>query len=66
GTPVENKIKFITGVALESLQKLKEEERVFDLVFIDADKGNYINYYDFIMDNGLLEQSGTIMVDNTI
>ncbi|CAG7830700.1 unnamed protein product, partial [Allacma fusca] len=25
GTPVENKIKFITGVALESLQKLKEE-----------------------------------------
>ncbi|CAG7827779.1 unnamed protein product, partial [Allacma fusca] len=30
------------------------------------DKGNYINYYNFIMDNGLLEQSGTLMIDNTL
>ncbi|CAG7819231.1 unnamed protein product [Allacma fusca] len=51
---------------MESLQKLKEEGQVFDLVFIDADKGNYINYYNFIMDNGMLEQSGTLMIDNTL
>lgn len=38
----------------------------FDLVFIDADKQNYINYYKFLMDHNLLRIDGVICVDNTL
>lgn len=38
----------------------------FDMVFIDADKDNYINYYNFILDNSLLRLRGVICVDNTL
>lgn len=36
------------------------------MVFIDADKNNYINYYNFIMDNNLLRLQGFICVDNSL
>lgn len=36
------------------------------MVFIDADKKNYINYYNFILDNNLLQMRGVICVDNTL
>ncbi|MED6293558.1 hypothetical protein CHARACLAT_011727 [Characodon lateralis] len=36
------------------------------MVFIDADKSNYINYYNFIMDNNLLTLQGVICVDNSL
>ena len=36
------------------------------MVFIDADKDNYINYYNFILDNSLLRLRGVICVDNTL
>lgn len=38
----------------------------FDMVFIDADKNNYINYYNFILDNNLLRVRGVICVDNSL
>lgn len=36
------------------------------MVFIDADKLNYRNYYDFIIDSPLLRESGLILVDNVL
>lgn len=36
------------------------------MVFIDADKTNYINYYNFILDNNLLRLQGVICVDNSL
>lgn len=36
------------------------------MVFIDADKDNYINYYNFILHNNLLRMRGVICVDNTL
>jgi len=45
GTIAEKKLDIMVGPALKSLEKLKNDGRKFDLVFIDADKGNYINYY---------------------
>lgn len=36
------------------------------MVFIDADKNNYINYYNFILDNNLLRMQGVICVDNSL
>ena len=60
----ENKIKAIIGSALESISNLKKEEQKFDLVFIDADKENYKNYYNQSLD--LIEKNGLIIVDNVL
>ncbi|MBN3308810.1 MTDH dehydrogenase, partial [Amia calva] len=38
----------------------------FDMVFIDADKCNYISYYKFLLDNNLLQMDGMICVDNSL
>lgn len=47
-------------------QELAATGDQFDMVFIDADKSNYINYYNFIMDNNLLRLHGLICVDNSL
>jgi len=60
----ENKIKTIIGPALESLSNFKKKEQKFDLVFIDADKENYKNYYNQSLD--LIEKNGLIIVDNVL
>ena len=33
---------------------------------LDADKGNYINYFNFIMDHDLLSTNGYLLVDNVV
>ena len=60
----ENKIKTIIGSALESISNLKKKNQKFDLVFIDADKENYKNYYNQSLD--LIEKNGLIIVDNVL
>jgi predicted O-methyltransferase YrrM len=55
------KIRLHIGKALEIIPNL---EGIFDLVFIDADKENYINYYDLIFDK--VKPGGLILVDNTL
>ena len=47
-------------------QELAAAGEQFDMVFIDADKNNYINYYNFILDNNLLRLRGVICVDNSL
>ncbi|WP_044399932.1 O-methyltransferase [Lacinutrix sp. Hel_I_90] len=49
------------GNALEVIPKLK---KTFDLVFIDADKDNYINYFNLIIDS--LNTGGIILSDNVL
>ena len=60
----EKKIKAIIGSALESISNLKKKGQKFDLVFIDADKENYKNYYNQSLD--LIEKNGLIIVDNVL
>jgi len=60
----EGKIKAIIGPALESISNFKKKEQKFDLVFIDADKENYINYYNESLE--LTERNGLIIVDNVL
>lgn len=47
-------------------QELAATGEQFDMVFIDADKQNYINYYKFLLDHNLLRIDGVICVDNTL
>ena len=60
----ENKIVQIIKPALESLNELKKSKKKFDLVFIDADKENYLNYYNTCID--LIDKRGLIIIDNVL
>uniref|UniRef100_A0AC34GWR6 O-methyltransferase n=1 Tax=Panagrolaimus sp. ES5 TaxID=591445 RepID=A0AC34GWR6_9BILA len=63
---LEKKITFNLGPANDKLGELiaKGESGKFDFAFIDADKGNYKNYYKKCMK--LLRSGGVILVDNSL
>jgi predicted O-methyltransferase YrrM len=58
---LDNKIEQITGNALEIIPGL---DMSFDLVFIDADKRDYCNYYNLVKDK--LSPKGIILADNVL
>ena len=60
----EKKIKQIIKPAIESLKELKDSSHIFDLIFIDADKENYLKYYDICIK--LINTNGLIIVDNVL
>ena len=57
----KNRIKLHIGDALEIIQTLEE---VFDLVFIDADKRQYLEYYEAVLPK--VRKGGFIFADNTL
>jgi predicted O-methyltransferase YrrM len=63
---VEDRIDVRIAPALETLDGLIAEGRQgqFDLAFVDADKGNYTNYYRRCLD--LVRPGGLLMFDNTL
>uniref|UniRef100_A0A3Q3FYG7 D-arabinitol 2-dehydrogenase [ribulose-forming] n=1 Tax=Labrus bergylta TaxID=56723 RepID=A0A3Q3FYG7_9LABR len=65
-SPHGRKINVHTGPAMDTLKVSRGIREQFDMVFIDADKNNYINYYNFILDNNLLRLGGIICVDNSL
>lgn len=58
---VAEKVKTLTGNALQIIPDLHE---TFDLVFIDADKTNYCNYYDLVIEK--VRPGGYIIADNVL
>ena len=58
----DHKIKTIIKPALESLDELKNDK--FDMVFIDADKMNYREYYEKSLK--LINRGGLIIIDNVL
>lgn len=61
---VSDKITLHLGNALDTLAAFAAEGRQFDLVYIDANKREYIAYYDLIID--MLRQGGVILVDDVM
>lgn len=59
--PCGGKISIRMGPALETMRTLIGP---FDLIFIDADKTNYLNYYRCSLD--LLAPNGVILIDNVL
>ncbi len=60
-SPVGGKIESRLGPALETMQTL---EGTFDLIFVDADKTNYVDYYQRGLE--LLSPKGVMLVDNVL
>jgi caffeoyl-CoA O-methyltransferase len=60
------KIKVITAPAVETLKNLIASGETFDLVFIDADKPGYVDYFKLLIETNLLAEDGFICVDNTL
>ena len=58
---IENKTKLFIGDALDVLPTLHE---IWDLIFIDADKVNYLNYYKMLIPQ--LSQNGILLADNVL
>lgn len=60
-SPYADRITIHLGPALDSLERIDGE---FDLVFIDADKGNYASYYEAVLPR--MSERGLIAIDNTL
>ena len=60
-SPIGEKIEIRMGLALDTMRHLKGP---FDLIFIDADKINYVNYYRQALD--LVSPQGVILIDNVL
>jgi caffeoyl-CoA O-methyltransferase len=58
---VADRIQYMLGPALDTIEKL---DGPFDLVFIDADKGGYVDYYEASLPK--LADDGVILADNTL
>ncbi|MED7788860.1 class I SAM-dependent methyltransferase [Francisella sp. 19X1-34] len=61
---VDGKINLNIAPALETLDKFIELDKKFDFAYIDADKGNYINYYEKTL--SLMNSGGIIAIDNVL
>ena len=61
---LEKKINLIVRNANESIKDLIKNKKIYDLIFIDADKENYINYFENSLK--LLNKSGLIITDNVL
>jgi caffeoyl-CoA O-methyltransferase len=62
-SPHGRKIRLRLGPALETLANLPASA-IFDLVFLDADKENYVNYYEAVLPR--LWSGGLIVADNVL
>lgn len=65
-SPDGGKISVKVAPAMDSLRELAEAGETFDLVFIDADKKEYVDYFEILLDTGLLATNGFICADNTL
>ena len=61
---LDNKIEIVISPALETLKIFSQEGKKFDLIFIDADKGNYKNYYELSLN--LINEKALIIFDNVL
>lgn len=60
----KDRINLIQGDALEVLKTLSEKEKIYDFVFMDAAKGQYINFAECVCK--LLREGGMLVTDNVL
>ena len=60
-TPLYSKVKLMIGKALDIIPSLHE---TWDIIYIDADKTNYLNYYKILLPS--LSKNGILLADNVL
>ena len=65
-SPAAGRISVRVGPALATLGELAAAGETFDLVFIDADKAGYADYFTTLLDADLLAPGALLCVDNTL
>lgn len=60
----EEKIRLVEGDAAQILEQLAKEEEHYDFIFMDAAKGQYMNFLPFLL--RLLEPGGVLVSDNIL
>ena len=63
---MDDRIELSIGPALDTLSYMLStpHDTTVDFAFIDADKGNYVNYYDLCIQ--LVRPGGMVTLDNTL
>lgn len=61
---LQDNVQVHQGDGVELMDKFIKEDKQFDMIFVDADKGNYSNYLE--KSAKLLPKGGLLLVDNTI
>lgn len=61
---LENTINMLEGDAREILPLLQEKNEKYDVIFMDAGKGQYINFLPYCLD--MLEIGGLLMIDDVL
>lgn len=61
---VADKVSLHIGDAKETLLRLREEGREYDLVYIDANKREYCDYYETLFD--MIRPGGCILADDVL
>lgn len=59
-----DRISLHIGDCKETLKRLAEEGKVYDLVYIDANKREYCEYYELVFD--MIRPGGLILADNVL
>lgn len=58
------RVSQILGDGFEEIQKLRDENKKYDFIFLDGPKGQYLFYYPILLD--MLEENGCLLVDNVL
>ena len=61
---LSDKINLHIGDCKETLKRFNEEKRVYDIVYMDANKREYCEYYDLVFD--MVRPGGLILADNVL
>ncbi|KAJ1973335.1 hypothetical protein H4R33_006977 [Dimargaris cristalligena] len=59
-------VQVMEGPALDTLKTRIAPGTQFDFIFMDANKNDYINYYNYILESDMLSAGGLLAVDNTL
>ena len=61
---VSQRVTQILGDGLEEIKKLNEQNKKYDLIFLDGPKGQYLFYYPILL--AMLKEGGCLLGDNVL
>ena len=63
---LSGRVELRMGDAMDTLRQLPPDEPPFDLIFLDADKKRYTDYFELLVGGGKLSPNGLVLSDNVL